>query len=120
MTEGTQTDELRALEESLWRPETRFDEDWMRRVLHPDFFEIGRSGRIYDLAATLAAEAAPFETVLPLPDYTVREPAPGIALVTYVSRVVHDDGVELAANRSSLWVHDGTAWRLHFHQGTPV
>jgi len=46
--------ELRELEESLWRPETRYDGAWMRRVLHPEFREFGRSGRVYDLAATLA------------------------------------------------------------------
>lgn len=112
--------ELRDLEESLWRPETRYDEAWMRRVLASDFLELGRSGRTYDLDATLAAEAAPFSTVLPLPGFTVREPSPGVALVTYVSRVDHGDGVEAAANRSSLWVRHEDGWRLHFHQGTPV
>jgi ribonuclease HI len=92
----------------------------MRQVLHPDFFEFGRSGRVYDLAATLEAERSPFETVLPLPDFAVVEPAPAVALVTYVSRVRHGDGEELAANRSSLWVRDDGTWRLRFHQGTPV
>ena len=110
---------LRELEEGLWRAETRFDPDWMRRVLHPDFLEFGRSGRVYDLEATLAAEAAPFSVELPLPGFTVREPAPGVALVTYVSRVDHLDGQPLAANRSSLWVR-ADDWRLRFHQGTPI
>lgn len=27
-------DELRGLEESLWRAETRFDTDYMERILH--------------------------------------------------------------------------------------
>ncbi|HEY8317699.1 MAG TPA: DUF4440 domain-containing protein [Amnibacterium sp.] len=120
MIDGDTEAQLRELEEGLWRPETRFDERWMRRVLHPDFLEFGRSGRVYDLAATLAAEAAPFGAELPLPGFTVREPAPGVALVTYVSRVVHADGEPLAANRSSLWVRGDDGWRLRFHQGTPV
>ena len=27
----------------MWRAETRFDPDYLERVLHPDFFEFGRS-----------------------------------------------------------------------------
>ena len=111
--------ELRELEESLWRPETRYDGAWMRRVLHPEFREFGRSGRVYDLAATLDAASSPFETELPLPGFAVAEPAPGVALVTYVSRVRYEEGV-LVANRSSLWTRGADGWRLRFHQGTPV
>ena len=110
---------LQELEESLWRTETRYDEAWMRRVLHPDFLEFGRSGRVYDLAASLAVEPGVFEAELPLAGFTVVEPAPRVALATYRSRVRYEEGV-LAANRSSLWIHDGAAWRLRFHQGTPV
>ena len=111
--------ELRELEQSLWRPETRYDEAWMRRVLHPDFVEFGRSGRVYDLAASLAVEVSTFEAELPLPGFAVAEPVPGAALATYVSRVRYDEGV-LEANRSSLWIREGGAWRLRFHQGTPI
>ncbi|MCU1472795.1 DUF4440 domain-containing protein [Amnibacterium sp.] len=110
---------LQELEESLWRPQTRYDEAWMRRVLHPEFLEFGRSGRVYDLAASLVVEPGAFEAELPLPGFAVTEPAPGVALATYVSRVRYDEGV-LAANRSSLWIRDGAVWRLRFHQGTPV
>lgn len=111
--------ELQELEESLWRPETRYDTAWMRRVLHPEFREFGRSGRVYDLAATLDAPASAFETELPLPGFAVAEPAAGVALVTYVSRV-RSGGAVLAANRSSLWIQGADGWRLRFHQGTPV
>lgn len=111
--------ELQGLEESLWRPETRYDTAWMRRVLHPDFREFGRSGRVYDLGAILDAPAAAFEAELPFPGFAVAELAPGVALVTYVSRVRSDGGV-LAANRSSVWVRGADGWRLRFHQGTPA
>src|SRR3954453_1752089 len=56
---------LRELEESLWRPETRYDLAYMRRVLTPDFLEFGRSGRVYRLEDTLATTPAPFVTELP-------------------------------------------------------
>jgi hypothetical protein len=40
-------EKLKQLEESLWRSETRFDNEYMNRTLAPDFFEFGRSGRAY-------------------------------------------------------------------------
>ena len=119
MVDAAHRRQLQELEESLWRPETRYDAVWMRRVLHPEFREFGRSGRVYDLAATLDAPDSAFEAELPLPDFTVVEPAPGVALVTYVSRVRFPEGL-LVANRSSLWIRDTDGWRLRFHQGTPV
>jgi hypothetical protein len=42
MEEATER-KLRDLEESLWRSETRHDPARMRRLLHPDFLEFGRS-----------------------------------------------------------------------------
>lgn len=38
--------------------------------------------------------------------------------MTYRSEV-RDEKV-LVANRASLWLMDGTRWRLRFHQGTAV
>lgn len=66
---------LRELEESLWRAETRFDVDHMDRVLHPDFAELGRSGRTYTHAECLAHTADRIEARLPLPDFAVHEVA---------------------------------------------
>ena len=115
--ESGSREELERLEESLWRPETRFDPDYMERVLTVDFFEFGRSGRIYDRADTIAAEPQPIDAVLPLRDFEVHAVTADIALVTYVSEV-HADDIQVA-NRSSLWMRQGGEWRLRFHQGTP-
>lgn len=46
--------ELRGLEQSLWRSDTRFDRQYMEEVPAPDFIEFGRSGSWYDCAGTLA------------------------------------------------------------------
>ena len=107
---------LRTLEESLWRAETRFDHTYMDGVLAPDFLEFGRSGRRYDKAATLAAAGGSIDARLC--ELTVAVVAPGVALVTYVSEVGH--GEVQRSNRSSLWIRQGNAWRLRFHQGTPT
>jgi ribonuclease HI len=110
--------EFRDLEESMWRAETRFDRGYLERVLHPDFSEFGRSGRIWTRAETIGMESGEIDAVLPLSDFTVSQLGEDTVLVTYRSIVRH---AELDyANRSSIWVRDGDAWRLRFHQGTPV
>ncbi|MDH2444175.1 DUF4440 domain-containing protein [Amnibacterium sp. CER49] len=111
--------EIGRLEEGMWRSATRFDREWMRAALTPDFLELGRSGRTYDLAATLGAEAEPFTATLPLPGYRLSALAEDVVLAVYVSEVAAG-GEVLRANRSSIWVRGTTGWRLRFHQGTPV
>jgi hypothetical protein len=109
------------LEESLWRPATRFDRAHLARVYADDFDEFGRSGRHWSREASIAADPEAFETVLPLPGLRIRGLGSDVALLTYRSETTYpDDGVTLVANRSSLWQRIEGEWRLRFHQGTPV
>ena len=106
------------LEEGMWR-ETRADPEWLGRVLHPDFMEVGRSGRVYDRREAIETTEYPYEYELPLDELAVDFVRDDVALVTYVSREsLH--GEELPAHRTSLWIHDGEGWRIRFHQGTPM
>ncbi len=112
-------DELRRLEESLWRAETRFDRALMDETFAADFYEIGRSGRVHSREACLDLPAEPeIAIVLPLPDFAVRMLAPDLAQVTYSSFVTYD-GVLQRGRRSSMWSRTDGRWRLRFHQGTP-
>ena len=112
-------DELRLLEEGLWREETRFDSGWMEEVLASDFFEFGRSGRVYGRQDTLDTEAQPIDARLPLLDFRARLLDPNLAQVTYVSAVTYGD-VEELANRNSIWSRTEKGWQLRFHQGTAI
>jgi len=109
---------LERLEADLWREETRYDRGWMSEILAPDFFEFGRSGRVYRREDTLAAPRRPIEAVLPLPDFRARLLAPDVAQVTYNSAVRSGGAVEWA-HRSSVWSRGPGGWVLRFHQGTP-
>ena len=109
---------LRTLEESLWRAETRFDVEYMDKILTPDFFEFGRSGRIYNREEILAASGEEIRATFPLKDFTVHEVEKNVALVTYVSEVTFES-LEIG-NRSSLWIKTPDGWNLRFHQGTAV
>lgn len=110
---------LKHLEEDMWRPDTRFDRVWMDRVLHPDFEELGASGRRHSRMDTIEVSPTPFRASLPLLQYRLDLLADDVALVRYVSRITYQ-AVEERANRSSVWVETGDGWRLRFHQGTPV
>jgi hypothetical protein len=116
--DAAEVERIRALEEGLWRPVTRFDSDWMRRHVTDDVVEYGQSGRVHDRAAMLDASPAAIDAVLPLPDFVASEIAPGVALITY--RSVWTIGDEtLHTNRTSVWIRTGDGWRMRFHQGMP-
>lgn len=111
-------EELRRLEESLWKPESRLSPEWMDGVLADGFVEIGASGRLHDRNATVVPTSGSLDVELPLPDFWVRFLAPDVALVTYLSVQRLSDGDDRRARRSSIWTLVGGGWRLAFHQGT--
>lgn len=109
-------DELRELEESLWRAATRFDPGYLNRILSPDFSEFGRSGRIYRREEIMAMPTQDIRATLK--DLNVQLIDSNAALVTYISEVKCEQ-FEIA-NRSSLWTRTDGRWQIRFHQGTPV
>jgi hypothetical protein len=111
----TDDDQLRDLEESLWRAETRYDAAHVAATFHPDFSEFGQSGAVWT-RETIAVEGGPIGVELPLPELRVEPVADGVVLVHYVSRKLDGSG---SANRTSLWLRTEDGWRLRFHQGTP-
>jgi len=108
--------ELRRLEESLWREETRFDRDYMDGLLSAGFIEFGRSGKIWTREATLTTPKRKIGARIPLPKFRVRMITGDVALVTYRSEGLEDD-VEVG-NRTSIWRKTDEGWKLEFHQGT--
>ena len=109
---------LEHLEEQLWREETRFDTQRMNELIADDFFEFGRSGRVYQRQDTFAVTSQTIDAVLPLPEFHVRLLNENTAQVTYNSAVKYDGVVEYA-RRSSIWSRTISGWILRFHQGTP-
>ncbi|HEX9226307.1 MAG TPA: ribonuclease HI family protein [Arthrobacter sp.] len=105
---------VEALERELLLPETRSDLGRTGVLLHPDFTEIGTSGRIWTRDAMMMSledtPGGPTELEILGADRLGEQ----TILLTYRSRA--RTGTAL---RSSLWVHDGAQWRLRFHQGTP-
>lgn len=111
-------EQLKTLEESMWIAETRFDKEYMERTLTPDFFEFGRSGRVYKKEETISAPMQEIKAKLPLRNFSIKLIAPDVALVTYISEVEYET-LEMG-NRSSIWLKTNEGWKLKFHQGTPT
>jgi hypothetical protein len=109
---------LQSLEEALWRAEKRFDRAWMDRILAADFFEFGRSGRIYNREQILSFSSDYIDAALPLPEFHARLLSADVAQVTYHSAVTIEGTVHYA-RRCSIWSRTTDGWRLRFHQGTP-
>ena len=113
---------LTRLEESLWQAETRYDPILMDQLFADDFFEFGRSGRVYtreDLILPASAKR-PIDMRLPLPRLRFTVIETNSVLLTYVSEVRRESGEVERANRSSIWSRHNGAWKLRFHQGTPI
>lgn len=114
-------DELQALEVELHHPGVRCSRERLEQLLHPEFHEVGRSGRIYDretVVSYLVAQASP--PAVASDAFAVLEIDPRAALLTYRSAHI-DQGHGLAnhALRSSLWLKTSAGWQLRYHQGTP-
>jgi ribonuclease HI len=102
------------LERELLGPLVRGDIGRTAVLLHPDFMEIGSSGRVWTRdAMMMALEEDPGERT-EIEILGADRIGGDAVLLTY--RSYARSGTIL---RSSLWVLDGGRWRLRFHQGTP-
>jgi len=102
------------LERELLGPLVRGDIGRTAVLLHPDFVEIGSSGRMWTRdAMMMALEEDPGERT-DIEVLSADRIGDASVLLTY--RSFGRAGTTL---RSSLWVLDGARWRLRFHQGTP-
>ncbi|RKE84672.1 DUF4440 domain-containing protein [Rhizobium sp. AG855] len=113
--------EIRSLEESLHRAETRGSRAALETLLAEGFVEIGASGSVYDRTAIiqlLLAEEAGGLSQFRSANYVLRPISGDAVLLTYETERLFADGSARSALRSSIWKHDGTAWRMFFHQGT--
>lgn len=105
---------VEALERELSGPDVRNDIGRTGVLLHPDFMEIGTSGRVWTRdAMMMALEEEPVQhTELEI----LGADRIGTSAILLTCRSYSRSGT---AFHSSLWVLDGNRWRLRFRQGTP-
>ncbi|MFM9372563.1 DUF4440 domain-containing protein [Streptomyces sp. Da 82-17] len=100
----------------LLAPEVRSSPELMGALLHPEFSEIGASGRRWDREAIIAALAEQSEPGnRPITTSRMR----GVQLADDLVHLTFDtDDNGRTAHRSSLWRLTRKGWLLWFHQGT--
>ena len=107
-------EQVMLLERELLSPAVRADSSRVAAILHPDFEEIGSSGRIWSRDAIVNELAG--------------EDSESVDIEVLGCDVLAQDAVLLTARtsdsrgsalRSSLWLRVDGRWRLRFHQGTP-
>ena len=112
--------ELQALEVELHHPGVRCSRERLEQLLHPEFHEVGRSGRAYNretIVNFLASQES--QPVIRSEEFSVALLAPGVALLTYRSAHVEQDARLVNHTlRSSVWLKASKGWQLRYHQGT--
>jgi hypothetical protein len=109
-------EELLELERRLLDPEVRHSLVSVDRLLHPEFIEFGSGGRVYNKEMMVSIMIREEPAAVMIRDFSVRELADGVALVTY--RTIGTEGKE--ARRSSVWIRQLSRWQVIFHQGTRI
>lgn len=100
-------------ERELLDPAVRADPFRVAELLHPDFEEIGSSGRVWTRAETIQMLSEEESVTVDMEVMGIARLDTSTALLTYRS-----SAPGRSVLRSSLWNFDNDQWRLRFHQGT--
>ncbi|CAM3043967.1 DUF4440 domain-containing protein [Vibrio neptunius] len=106
----------------LQQYEVRHNESEVVRLLHPDFVEVGRSGKSFDLKSILEMMKGETPSIGKIHSQSFECVAlePSVQLLMYKSVWIDANGnASLFTKRASIWVFTGEKWQLKYHQGTP-
>ena len=101
------------LERGLLSTEVRNDPSQVAALLHPDWCEVGVTGRIWNRDQMLAS-VGPLSGEAGCEVVEAQRLGPDQVLLLWRST-----GVGPTALRTSLWVRHGANWQQRFHQATP-
>jgi len=118
MSSGGTESAVIELESRLLRHEFRSSYDFLDKILHNDFLEIGASGRTYNKEQTIDLLSKESNISSVATDFRFLQVAEGVALLTYSLKTVSPDTGTRYSIRSSVWKLENDNWKLVFHQGT--
>jgi hypothetical protein len=111
--------ELERLERLLLEPEVRRDRARVTALLSENFFEFGKSGRVWTRDRILELLGSEDYTQPEAEGFVCHGVVPDVVLVTYRTvRLDEGTGEREVTLRSSLWVKEAEGWKVRFHQGT--
>lgn len=110
---------LLKLEMSLWINETRNNEAYLERIIHPTFYEIGQSKQKYSKADIIADVNKNLDASFPFEEISMKEINTGTYLISYVINYKLE-GVPKSSYRTSIWLNKDDEYQLLFRQGTEL
>ena len=110
------SDQFYALETSLFLKEYLNDKEYLEKIFHPDYMEIGKTGNVYNRKETIDALYGSDDRNIQVRSFNVRMMALDTYVVNYVS--IHEDGTRV--QRTSIWMETLLGLVLYFHQGTII
>ncbi|MDR1967516.1 MAG: DUF4440 domain-containing protein [Burkholderiaceae bacterium] len=113
---------LLELENRLLQPEVRANAQALMGLIDEDFFEFGASGTVWTRDTVIQALCGEPFAPRCIADFRLTLLADDVALVTYrAHRIATAEQPAADSLRSSIWKRrDDGAWRMQFHQGTPL
>lgn len=112
--------QLQALEVELHHPGVHCSRERLEQLLHPEFHEVGRSGRPYNRETVINyLSAVRRQPTVVSEAFSVAALGPESALLTYRSaQIEKETGLTKHTLRSSVWLQTSAGWQLRYHQGT--
>jgi glyoxylase I family protein len=115
------TEHIKQLEIRLVSPDIRRNPVELDKLIDDEYFEIGKSGRVWTKKTVIDALRVEQDTKINITDFRLRLISDNIALVTYSAH--HNpssDNPDIKSLHSSVWRMSGSMWKIFFHQGTIV
>lgn len=117
MIDSERRERIRVAELLLLDPGIRADSVRVTELLHPDFLEVGRSGRRWSRTTIVdALQAASHAPVPQTSEWVFVALSETLTLVSY--RLIDHTGA--VSRHSSVWEILGDRVVMRFHQGTPL
>lgn len=120
------TEDLQSLivqyERQLHRAEIRSQKIAIEKLLHRDFYEIGRSGKRYGRQQVIDSLLAETDRQqITSEEFALMQIESGALLLTYRTFIQSPSGEKTHRTlRTSLWIRsEDDRWQMIFHQGTP-
>ncbi|USD64033.1 nuclear transport factor 2 family protein [Vibrio sp. SCSIO 43136] len=114
-------DHLIQLETDLHKYDVRSNLALCHKILHPEFEEVGRSGKYWNLSQIIQmmSEEQPSQDIIHSQNFNAAPLSDSVWMLNYETVVKSESG-ELSgfAKRSSIWVNCDDSWQLRYHQGT--
>jgi len=108
------------LESLLLKDEFRSSKDFLEKILHDDFLEIGASGKTYNKEQAIESLTGEANFSSAATDFRFFQIAEGVALLTYHLKTHSPDFGSRRSVRSSIWKLEENNWKLIFHQGSRI